>query len=175
MSGHNKWAQIKRQKAKTDAQKSKIFSKYARLITLESKKTGGKDSPSLFAVIENAKKENVPKDVIERAIKKGTEVGGDSLETITYETYGPGGSAIIIEALTSNRNKASQEIRHILTKNNLSLASIGSATWAFRRENMRWVPNVTVDLSDEDIALLDNLVTELEDNDEVQEVFTNVE
>lgn len=175
MSGHNKWSQIKRQKEKTDGQKSKIFSKYARLITLESKKSNGSDSPSLSVVIENAKKENVPKDVIERAINKGTESGGETLETITYEAYGPGGCAIIIEALSSNRNKASQEIRHILVKNNLTLASIGSATWAFKRENMRWVPNMTVDLSEEDLALLDKLVTELEDNDEVQEVFTNVE
>lgn len=175
MSGHNKWSQIKRQKEKTDGQKSKIFSKYARLITLESKKSNGASSPSLQVVIENAKKENVPKDVIDRAIKKGTESGGEALETITYEAYGPGGCAIIIEALTSSKNKVAQEIKHILSKNELSLATIGSATWAFRRENMRWVPNVTVELSDTDLTLLDKLVGELEDNDEVQEVFTNVE
>jgi transcriptional/translational regulatory protein YebC/TACO1 len=175
MSGHNKWSQIKRQKEKTDGQKSKIFSKYARLITLESKKSNGKDSPSLVAVIDNAKKYNVPKDIIEKAIKKGTEVGGEAMETITYEAYGPGGCAIIIEALTSNKNKAAQEIKHILTKNELALASIGSATWAFRRENMRWVPSMTVDLSEYDLVLLDKLVTELEDNDEVQEVYTNAD
>lgn len=175
MSGHSKWAQIKRQKAVTDAAKSKTFSKYARLITSESKKSGGKDSPSLLAIIENAKKENVPKDVIERAVKKGLDAGGDAMEMITYETYGPGGSAIVIDAFTSNRNKAAAEIKHILAKNGYSLAAPGSATWAFKRENMRWMPQTTVNLEDTDLALLEKLVADLDDNDEVQEVFTNVE
>lgn len=175
MSGHSKWAQIKRQKAVTDAQKSKTFSKFARLITAESKKTGGKETPGLLAIIENAKKDNVPKDVIERAVKKGTEAGGEALEMATYEAYGPGGSAIVIDAFTSNRNKAAAEVKHILTKNGYVLAAPGSATWAFKRDNMKWTPQTTVTLSDEDLGLLDKLVTELDNNDEVQEVFTNVE
>lgn len=175
MAGHNKWTQIKRQKGKTDAEKSKAYSKYARLISMEAKKSGGVMSASLTAVIENAKKENVPKDVIERAIKKGKEVGGEALETVVYECYGPGGSAIIIEALTSNRNKASQEIKHILSKNGFTLANPGAASWAFARENMKWIPQTIVSLADEDLVFLEKLVDELEDNDEVQEVFTNVE
>lgn len=175
MSGHSKWSQIKRLKEKTDGQKSKTFSKYARLITAESKKTGGKETPGLLTIIENAKKDNVPKDVIERAVKKGSEAGGEALEMITYETYGPGGCAIVIDAFTSNRNKAAAEIKHILTKNSHALAAPGSATWAFRRDNMKWIPQTTTLLSDDDLALLDKLVTELDDNDEVQEVFTNVE
>lgn len=175
MAGHNKWAQIKRQKASTDAKKSKVFSKYARLIGAEAKKSNGAMSASLTAVIENAKKENVPKDVIERAIKKGKEVGGELMESVTYECYGPGGSAIIIEALTANRNKAAQEIKHILSKNGFTLANPGAAAWAFAKENMKWVPQTTLPLSDEDLVLLEKLVDELEDNEEVQEVFTNVE
>lgn len=175
MSGHSKWSQIKRQKSVTDAAKSKTFSKYARLITAESKKSGGAHSPSLQAIIENAKKENVPKDVIERAVKKGGEAGGDAMEMITYEAYGPGGSAIVIDAFTSNRNKAAAEIKHILGKNGYALAAPGSATWAFKREDMRWAPQTTVTLEDSDIALLEKLVNDLDDNDEVQEVFTNVE
>jgi transcriptional/translational regulatory protein YebC/TACO1 len=175
MSGHSKWSQIKRQKSVTDAEKSKTFSKYARLITSESKRSGGADSPSLLAVIENAKKENVPKDVIERAVKKGLEKGGDAMEMITYEAYGPGGSAIVIDAFTANRNKAAAEIKHILTKNGYALAAPGSATWAFKRENMRWIAQTKVDLEDADLALLEKLVNDLDDNDEVQEVFTNVE
>jgi transcriptional/translational regulatory protein YebC/TACO1 len=175
MSGHSKWSQIKRQKEKTDGQKSKTFSKYARLITSESKVSQGKETPSLLAIIENAKKENVPKDVIERAVKKGTEAGGDAMEMITYETYGPGGSAIVIDAFTSNRNKAAAEIKHILTKNGYALAAPGSATWAFKRENMQWVPQTTVSLEEADLALLEKLVNDLDDNDEVQEVFTNVD
>ncbi len=175
MSGHNKWTQIKRQKGATDAKKSKVFSKHARLISLESKKSSGGMSASLNQVIENAKRDNVPKEVIERAIKKGTEVGGEALETIVYETYGPGGSAIIVEALTSNRNKAAQEIKHILSKNGFALAAPGSASWAFKKEQMKWIPQTTVDISDSDLEILASLVDELEENDEVQEVFTNVE
>ena len=175
MAGHNKWSQIKRQKGKTDAQKSKMYSKYARLINVESKRVNGNiSSPSLAAVIEKAKKENVPKDVIERAIKKGTEAGG-SLESITYEAYGPGGCAIVIEVLTDNRNKAAQEIKHLLSNFDISLAGIGSATWAFNKNGNEWVPTSTVAIEESDIAILEKVVEALEDNDEVQEVFTNAE
>jgi len=176
MSGHNKWSQIKNQKAKTDGQKSKIYSKHARLIAMEAKKAGTNLlSPSLSAAIDRAKKENVPKDVIDRAVKKGGETGADQMEAITYEAYGPGGCAIMIDALTENRNKAAQEVKHILSKNGFSIAMPGSASWAFTRENMEWVPNMTVDLSDEDLAVLEKLTSDLEDNDEVQNVYTNVE
>jgi YebC/PmpR family DNA-binding regulatory protein len=174
MSGHSKWAQIKRQKASTDAKKSKVFSKHARLITVEAKKSNGLLSAPLIQLIENAKKDNVPKDLIERAIKKASENGADTLETITYECYGPGGSAIIIEAVTSNRNKAAQEIKHILSKNGFSLAGVGSALWAFSKVNGVYTANQTMELSDEDLTLLETLVDQLEENEEVSEVFTNV-
>ena len=175
MSGHNKWSQIRRQKGVTDAKKSKVFSKHARLISVESKKSKGISSPGLTQAIENAKKDNTPKDVIERAIKKGTEVGGEAMEQIIYECYGPGGCAMMVEAFTSNRNKAAQEIKHILSKNGFQLASIGSASWAFKKENNTFVPQTTVDLEDADLEILSKLVDELEENEEVQEVFTNVE
>lgn len=176
MSGHNKWTQIKRQKAKTDGQKSKVYSKHARLIAVESKKVNGNTSiGTLATAIENAKKDNVPKDVIDRAVKKGTEAGMEAMEAITYESYGPGGCAIIIEALTGNRNKAVQEVKHILSKNGFELASAGSALWAFTKNGQSWTPNMTMELSDEDLKTLDKLVDELEDNDEVQSVWTNVE
>ena len=176
MSGHNKWSQIKNQKAKTDGQKSKIYSKHARLIALEAKKANGVlSSPSLAAAIDRAKKENVPRDVIDRAVKKGGETGGATMESINYEAYGPGGCAIIIEALTENRNKAAQEVKHILSKNGFAIATPGSASWAFTRENMEWIPNMTVPLSDEDLVTLEKLTDELEDNDEVQNVYTNAE
>jgi YebC/PmpR family DNA-binding regulatory protein len=176
MSGHNKWSQIRVQKGKTDGQKSKVYSKYARLIAMEAKKAGANLlSPSLSAAIDRAKKENVPKDVIDRAVKKGGETGADQMEAITYEAYGPGGCAIMIDALTENRNKAAQEVKHILSKNGFQIATPGSASWAFTRENMEWVPNMTVDLSDEDLLVLEKLTNDLEDNDEVQSVYTNVE
>lgn len=175
MSGHSKWSQIKRQKAVTDAKKSKIFSKHARLITAESKKTGGQINASLNTIIENAKKDNVPKEVIERAIKKGTESGIDDAELITYESYGPGGSAILIDVMTSNRNKSAQEVKHALSKNGFSLASQGSASWAFKREQNSWVPINTLTISEDETNLLEKLVDDLENLDEVEEVFTNVE
>src|SRR5258708_5544612 len=100
MSGHNKWSKIKRQKEKTDGQKSKIFGKMVRLITVEAKKAGGNvSSPGLKAAIEKAKSMNVPNDNIDRAVKKFAE-GGLEMEHIVYEAYGPGGCAMIIEALT---------------------------------------------------------------------------
>ncbi len=174
MSGHSKWAQIKRQKGATDAKRSKIFTKHARLIANEAKKSNGSINSSLQNAIDNAKKDNVPKDVIERAIKKGGDKG-DALESVTYECYGPGGCAIVIEALTSNRNKAAQEIKYILSQNGTSLATPGSASWAFTKHITQWSPTTTVPLSDDDLVLLEKLVDELEDNEEVQEVFTNVE
>lgn len=176
MSGHNKWSKIKRQKEKTDGQKSKIFGKMVKLITVEAKKANGNLlSPGLKNAIDKAKAANVPNDNIERAIKKSTEAG-TSMEAITYEAYGPGGCAMVIEALTDNRNKAAQEIKHILSDHGFSLAGIGSATWAFERlPNMEWNPTSTIALSEEDGEKLGELVDALEENDEVQDVYTNAE
>lgn len=177
MSGHNKWSKIKNKKAVTDAQKSKIFGKLVRFITVESKKAKGDiNSPGLRAAIEKAQAENVPKDNIERAIKKGAGGEGGETEQITYESYGPGGCALIIEALTENRNKAAQEIKHILSKNGFELATPGSAVWAFeKRTGEGWIPKTTAPVSETDGEILEKLIEELEENDEVQEVFTNAE
>lgn len=179
MSGHNKWSKIKNKKAVTDAQKSKIFGKLVRFIAVESKKAKGDiNAPGLRAAIEKAKEANVPSDNIDRAIKKGQGGEGGEMEQITYEAYGPGGCALIIEALTENRNKAAQEVKHVLTKNGFELAVPGSATWAFNPPTGgggEWTPKTTVPISEEDGAKLELLVDELEENDEVQEVFTNAE
>jgi YebC/PmpR family DNA-binding regulatory protein len=175
MSGHNKWSKIKRQKGSEDAARSKLFSKLVRYITVEAKKANGVlTSPGLQTAIKKARDANMPNDTIERAIKKSTEAGA-AMESITYEAYGPGGTAFIIEALTDNRNKAAQEIKHILSDHGASLAAIGAATWAFEKTNEGWVPNTTVALSDEDGAKLQELVGDLEENDEVQDVYTNAE
>lgn len=176
MSGHNKWSKIKRQKAGTDAAKSKIFSKMARAISTASRLVNGDaTSPTLRAVIDKAREFNMPTENIERAVKKGSGADAEQLESITYEAYGPGGSALVIEALTGNRNKAAQEVKFILSKQGFSLAAQGSATWAFTKENGEWKPNMTVQLSEEDEAVLEKLMEELEDNEEVQEVYTNAE
>lgn len=176
MAGHNKYSQIKHQKAKTDAQKSKQFTKFARLISEEAKKAkGNRESPGLRVAIERARGVNMPNESIDRAIKKATEANSAVMEAVTYESYGPGGCAIIVEALTSNRNKAAQEVKHILSNHGFELASIGSASWAFEHTHDGWKPTTTVPLEDADVETLDKLVEELEDNDEVQSVFTNAE
>ena len=175
MSGHNKFSKIKHQKAKNDAQKSKIFSKLVRFITVEAKKAGGNlKSPGLALAISKAKKENMPNDTIDRAIKKAT-TDNAQMENITYESYGPGGIAILIEALTDNRNKAAQEIKAILAKNSCELAAPGSASWAFTKGHEGMVANMTMPLEDSDIEKLQALVEALEENDEVQAVYTNAE
>ncbi len=176
MSGHNKWSKIKRQKGDTDAAKSKIFGKMGALIASESKRAkGNTSSPSLRAAIEKAQEYNMPKDTIERAVKKGLGADAETMDAITYEAYGPGGSALIIEALTSNRNKAAQEVKHILSLHGFELATPGSATWTFKKEGHDWTPNATIPLSPEDEAILEKLINELEENEEVQDVYANAE
>jgi YebC/PmpR family DNA-binding regulatory protein len=177
MSGHNKWSKIKNKKAVTDAYKAKVFTKLIRFITVESKKAKGDvNAVGLRAAIEKARAENVPSDNIERAIKKGTGGEAGEAEQITYEAYGPGGCALIIEALTDNRNKAAQEIKFILSKNGFSLAGQGAASWSFMRSpDGVWTPNMKTAISEEDGEKLSSLIEELEENDEVQEVYTNAE
>ena len=179
MSGHNKWSQIKRQKGITDAKKSKIFSKLVRYISVEAKLAKGDvNAPGLRAAIEKARKVNMPSENIERAIKKAGETGAQ-MEAIAYETYGPGGVGIIIETLTDSRNRTAQDIKHILTKNSFALGEIGSVAWSFTKEKTAegiiWKPNMFVPVSDTDLELLDKLVDELEENDDVQDVYTNAE
>lgn len=174
MSGHNKWSKIKRKKEGEDAKRSKVFSRLSRLLTNESKKVGGNmTSPSLVAIMEMARKENMPKDNIERAVKKGTESGTAEMFPVTYETYGPGGVAIIIEALTDNKNRTAAEIRHTLSKSGFELATPGAASWAFSKQNGEWVANSTIEISEEDGEKLGNILDNLEESDDVQGVYTN--
>src|SRR3989344_1586200 len=148
MSGHNKWSQVKRQKGAADANKSKVWGKLAKRIAVESKKANGDvNSPSLRAVIEMSKKENMPKDSIERAVAKGIAHDAASLDAITYETYGPGGCAIVIEAVTDSRNRTAQEIKHLLGELGLSLASPGSAPWAFEKTAEGGAPKTNAPIS----------------------------
>jgi YebC/PmpR family DNA-binding regulatory protein len=174
MSGHNKWSKIKHKKAATDAQKSKLFGKLAKLITTESKRVGGDSSaPSLRAVIDKAKSENMPSDNIDRAVKKGMSTDAAAMEFVQYEAYGPGGCGIIIEGLTDNKNRTAQEIKHILSKNGLALAAPGSAMWMFTKGDDGLEATTTIDLSDTDGAKLETILEVLEEHDDVQEVYTN--
>ena len=176
MSGHNKLSKIKNKKGAADAKKSNLFSKLSRQIIAESKKCNGDvSSASLATAIEAAKKENMPKDTIERAVKKGADKNTAALEEVTYEAYGPGGVAIIIEGLTDNKNRSAAEIRHLLSKKGLELAAQGAASWAFSKTGKEWTPNTTMPISEEDGEKLGGLIDELEEMEDVQDVFTNAE
>ena len=174
MGGHNKWSQIKRQKGAADAAKSNLWGKLAKRIAVESKKANGDvNSPSLRSIIETAKKANMPKDNIERAVAKGISNDAASLEAITYETYGPGGVAIVIEALTDSRNRTAQEIKHLLSEQGLALAAPGSALWAFEKGVEGYAAKTTVPLSPEDGTKLEGILEKIGEHDDVEEVYTN--
>ena len=176
MSGHSKWSQIKRQKGANDVARSAMFGTLARRIAIESKKAGGDvTSPSLRASIEKARKENVPKENIERAVAKGTSLEATSLEGVVYETYGHGGVAIIISALTDNKNKISAEIKYILSKNELELASAGSALWAFEKTENGYTPKNTISISEEDRAKLLTVLHALKEHEDVEDMYTNAD
>lgn len=174
MSGHNKWSKIKHKKEVTDAKRSKVFSKLVKLIQTESKLAKGDvSSPGLKNALEKAKKENVPKDNIDRAVKKGASGEAGNNESVTYEAYGPGGVAIIIDALTDNRNRTGAEIKHILTEAGTSLSAPGSASWAFEKRVGLWEPTTFIDISEEDGVKLENLIDSIEDQEDVQEIYVN--
>ncbi|KKS12404.1 MAG: transcriptional regulator [Candidatus Magasanikbacteria bacterium GW2011_GWA2_41_55] len=175
MAGHNKWTQIKRQKAVTDSKKSKVFSKCSKIIALAARK--GADPATNFELrtaIEKAKAENMPLDNIERAIAKGSGAGaGGQLESARYEAYGPGGAAIIIDVITDSKNRAVAEIKHILAEHNAKFAEQGSVLWAFDITAQKINPKITVELSIADKDSLDKLIEVLSEVDDTQEVYTN--
>lgn len=173
MSGHNKWSKIKHKKAATDAQKSKIFSKHSALITVEVRKAGGDPTASnVLAAVERAKKDSMPKDNIERALAKGSGAGADALEEVTYEGYGPGGVALIIQAVTDNNNRTAPEIKHIFSKAGLELGTPGSAAWAFTKIDGAFIPNTPMELDDETGEKLADFIEKLEDQDDVTNVYS---
>jgi YebC/PmpR family DNA-binding regulatory protein len=176
MSGHNKWSKIKHKKAASDAQKSKLFSKHASLITVESRKAKGDlAAPNLIAAIERAKKDSMPKDNIDRAVAKGKSAESTSLAEVVYETYGPGGAAIVITAVTDNLNRTTPEIRHILSKNGYALGTTGSAAWAFAKTDVGYIPTNPIELSDSDGEKLAVLIDALEEHDDIQDIFTSAD
>ena len=137
MSGHNKWSKIKFTKAAADAKKGKIFARYSHEITLAAKSGGGDvdTNPRLRAAIEGAKAVSMPKENIDRAIKKGTgELQGATIQEVTYEGYGPGGTAIIVEVATDNTNRCSSEIRTIFSRNGGNMGTPGSVAYQFDRK-----------------------------------------
>jgi len=139
MSGHSKWATTKRQKAVIDNKRGAIFTKLARAISVAAKESGGDPATNfkLRLAIDQARAVNMPKDNIERAIKRGTgEMSGEVLDSVTYEAFGPAGVAIIIEGVTNNRNRTVNDLKTILSKNNSSLSVPGSVIWMFDRRGV---------------------------------------
>jgi YebC/PmpR family DNA-binding regulatory protein len=140
MSGHSKWATIKRKKGAADAKRSNTFAKLLRAVEVAAKDGGGnvEGNMTLASAVEKARSFSVPNDNIERAIKRGTGEleGGAKYEEITYEGYAPGGIALVVEALTDNRNRTAQEVRHAFTRNGGNLGETGSTLWMFQRKGV---------------------------------------
>ena len=141
MSGHSKWSTIKRKKGAIDAKRGKIFTKIIKEITLAARLGGGdiEGNARLRQAVMAAKDENMPKDNIERAIKKGVggSEGGASFEELTYEGYGPGGAAVIVEIMTDNKNRTVAEIRHIFSKPGGNLGETGCVAWMFAKKGSK--------------------------------------
>lgn len=176
MSGHSKWAQIKHKKGASDAKRGKLFSKLAKAITVLAKEFGAdpKTNSKLASAIAEAKSENMPSDNIERAIKRAAEKDSAELKEVVYEAYGPGGSAIIITAVTDSSNRTTNEIKHLLSEHGAKLGSQGSAMWAFTKQDKEYVPNFPMDLSENDVKQFESLLETLDNHDDVQEVYSNV-
>ena len=146
MSGHSKWSSIKHKKGAADAKRGKLFSKLSRAIIVAAKE-GGPDPAGNLALqnaIEKARSYSMPKDNIERAIARGSGADSDAqaFETVVYEGYGPNGVAVIVEALTDNRNRTAADVRHVFTKNDGNLGESGSVAWLFERKGVILVPGV---------------------------------
>jgi len=148
MSGHSKWSKIKRKKGSADAARGRLFSKLIKAITIAARHGGGDPDSNarLRTAVDEAKSNNMPWDNIERAIKRGTgEIEGQTLEEVTYEAYGPGGVAVLIEVVTDNRNRATSEIRHVLSRLNGTLGTSGSVAWQFQAQGIISVDAKTYD------------------------------
>lgn len=155
MAGHSHWAKVKRTKGVLDQRRGKLFSKLSKEITVAARLGGGDPNfnPRLRQAIATAKSESVPADNIERAIKKGTgELEGAAYEEMTYEGYGPGGVAILVEVATDNKNRSAAEIRSIFAKNNGNLAGSGSVAWMFHRKGV--ITLAEPGISEDDVILV---------------------
>jgi YebC/PmpR family DNA-binding regulatory protein len=156
VSGHSKWSSIKHKKGAADAKRGKLFSKLSRAIIVAAKDGGGDPANNLALqnAIEKAKSYSMPKDNIDRAIAKGSgaDADADAFETIVYEGYGPDGVAVIVEALTDNRNRTAADVRHMFAKNGGNLGATGAVAWQFDRRGVVVVPAEGID--DEELLLV---------------------
>jgi YebC/PmpR family DNA-binding regulatory protein len=176
VSGHSKWATTKHKKAVVDAKRGKLFARLIKNIEVAAR-TGGGDpggNPTLYDAIQKAKKNSVPNENIDRAVKRGSgqEAGGADYQTVMYEGYGPNGVAFLIECLTDNRNRAATDVRTALTRNGGSLADAGSVSYLFSRKGVILVPKSNLTEDDVLAAVLDAGAEEVNDLGEAFEVVT---
>jgi YebC/PmpR family DNA-binding regulatory protein len=176
MSGHSKWATTKHKKAVVDAKRSKLFAKLIKNVEVAAR-TGGGDlngNPTLYDAVQKAKKNSVPNDNIDRAVKRGSgqEAGGAQYENITYEGYGPGGVAVLVQCLTDNRNRAASDVRVAFTRNGGSMADPGSVSYLFHRKGVVIVEKNGTSEDDVLTAVLDAGAEEVNDLGESFEVIS---
>ncbi len=175
MSGHSKWSTIKRKKGAEDAKRGKLFTRLAREITIAAREGGGDpaSNASLRLAIDKARGANMPKDNIERAIKRGTgELEGGELEEITYEGYGPHGVAILVKCLTDNRNRTLSEVRRVFNRSGGNLAEAGAVTWMFELKGYIEVARDNMDPDEIFMMAVDAGADDVEVSDEFVEIYT---
>ncbi|MFC2119496.1 YebC/PmpR family DNA-binding transcriptional regulator [Bacteroidota bacterium] len=178
MSGHSKWSTIKRKKGAADAKRGKMFTKLIKEITIAARENGGDPgaNPRLRLAIDNAKAANMPADNIDRAIKKATgELEGVTYTEITYEGYGPGGVAMLIEVATDNKNRSVAEVRHLFSKYNGSMGESGSVAWMFDRKGIITLPIQSKSEDEIMDIVLEAGAEDLQTEEDYYEVQTNLE
>lgn len=175
MSGHSKWATIKRKKAVTDAKRGKAFTQLIKEITIAARMSGGdpKGNPRLRLAVDKAKAANMPADNIKRAIQKGTgELPGVTYEDVTYEGYGPGGVAIIIESVTDNKNRTVSEIRHLLERHNGKFGASNSVAWMFHRKGIIRISKASYNEDDLMNLAIEAGAEDMKTEDDMYEIYT---
>ncbi len=176
MSGHSKWHSIKHKKGETDKKKGKVFGKHSKLIAIAARKGGDPNmNPSLRAAIDNARAENMPFDNIDRAIKKGSGEGKDGLqvEEVMYEGYGPGGTAIMIETLTDNRNRTIADLKTIMSKNGGNMGASGSVSYLFKKKGLIEVSSSQKSSDEIELEAIDAGAEDIKAGDELIEIYTD--
>ncbi len=183
MSGHSHWSGIKHKKEITDKKRGEVFSKLLKAITAAVSSEPNPDfNPRLRTAVQKAREANVPVDNIGRAIKKASEPG-TAIEELLMESYGPGGSALLVEALTDSKNRTIAEVKKILSAHGAKLAEPGSVLWAFAKsadlrglnadQRGQWIAKFPQELNEEDGEKLSRLIDALEEHEDVQEIYTN--
>ncbi len=175
MSGHSKWSTIKRKKGAADTKRGQIFTRIARDITVAAREGGGDPDAnfSLRLAMDKARAANMPKDNVERAIQRGlgNTADGGQLDDISYEVYGPGGSALIVQVLTDNRNRAASEVRRVITRAGANLASTGSVAWMFEKRGIFTIPVQGKSAEELELELIDAGVDDIQQEEEHIEAY----